>query len=123
MLDELYRSLEDPTYEGNPVETLFHIDEMLGEYDSRFKLEGCLEVMEPDPGLFPEDTGFDIATLLTPEALDTEPLCSFNFNSTMYLRRMRVSESDHPISLILSLTPRIAPRTRISQVGAGAEFP
>lgn len=104
ILDELYRALDDPTYQGDPTEILFRIDEMLGEHDPRPKLEGAfgLEEMEPDPGLFPEGSGLDAAALLTPEALNTEPLSSFN--TSMYLQLMMVSEYNHFVPSILSPT-------------------
>ena len=92
MLDELYQALDDPTFQGDPTEILLHIDEMCGEHDPRYKLGGgpILEEMEPDPGLFPEDTGFDVAALSTPEALDVGLLSCFN--SSMFLQRMMVSQ-------------------------------
>lgn len=92
MLEELYQALDDPTFQGDPTEILLRIDEMWGEYDPRYKFDGrpILEEMEPDPGLFPEDTGFDVETLLAPEALDVDFLGCFN--GSMYLRRMMVSQ-------------------------------
>jgi len=118
----MYEVLDDPTYDGDPVETLLRIDEILGEHDSRCKFEQhpILEETEPDPGLFPEDTGFDITALYTPEALNAEPFNSFN--SSAYLQRMMVSESNYLVPLISSLTPYTARRPSISQIGAGAEF-
>jgi len=118
----MYEVLDDPTYDGDPAEILLRINEMLGEYDSRCNLEHhpILEEIEPDPGLFPEDTGSDITTLDTPEALNTEPFSSFS--SSTYLQRMMVSESNYLVSLISSLTPCTARRRGVSKIGAGAEF-
>ena len=101
---------------------LLLIDEMLGEHDSMFKFQQRhgLEEAEPDPGLFPEDSGFETAALLAPEALNAELLSSFN--SSAYLERMMVSKSDNLVSLILPLTPRTARRPRSSHVGKGAKF-
>jgi len=92
MLDELYQALDDSTFQGDPTEMLLRIDEMCGEYDPRYKLKGhsILEEMEPDPGLFLEDSGFDVVALLTPEALDNDLLSCFD--SSIYLRRMMVSQ-------------------------------
>ena len=92
MLDELYQALDDPTFQGDPTEFLLRIDEMWGEHDPKDKLEEYpgLEEMEPDPGMFPEDTDFDIAALLTPETLDVDLLSCFN--NSKYLRRMMVSQ-------------------------------
>ena len=121
MLDELYQALDDPAYQGDPTETLLRIDELIGEYDSRAKLEArfALEDIEPDPGLFQEDTDFDIAAFLTPEALNNESLISFN--GSAYLQHLMVRGPSHLIPLPLS-DPYVAPRTSISQVGPGAEF-
>ena len=100
-MDKIYEALGDPTYEGDPTGMLLLIDEMLGEHDSMFKLQQRygLEEAEPDPGLFPEDSGFETAALLAPEALNAELLSSFN--SSAYLERMMVSKSDTLMSLIL----------------------
>lgn len=118
----MYELLDDPTYDGDPTETLLRIDEMLGEYDSRYKLERypILEEIEPDPGLFPEDTGFDVAELDAPEFLNAEAFSSFD--SSTYLQRMMVGESNHFASLISSLTLFIARWPHITQVGARAKF-
>lgn len=91
ILDELYQALDDPTFKGDPTEMLLRIDEMWGEYDSRLKLEERfgLEESQPDPGLFPEDTGSDVAALLTPGALDVDLLSCFN--SSVYQRGTMVS--------------------------------
>ena len=123
-MSEVYGVLDDPAYDGKPAEMLLFIDELLGEHDSRFKLEQRygLEEAEPDPGLFPEEeeTGLDATELLTPEAINAEFFGSFN--GSAYLQRMTVSRFKNLLSLEFSLTPRTATWLHISLVGAGSEF-
>lgn len=94
----MYKVLDDPTYKGNPVEILYFIQEMLGDYDSRRGREQypILEDMEPDPPLFSEDAGFCTAALTTPEVPNTEVLDSFD--SSAYLQYMMVGEFNDSVA-------------------------
>ena len=96
------------------------ISEIIGDHDSRLKLEQRFEEAEPDPGLFPEDTGFDTAALLTPEALSAK--LGTSLNSSAYIRHMMVSKFNDLVPLIFSLTPCTGRGSCISQVGTGPEF-
>lgn len=94
----MYKRLDDPEYEGNPVGVLDFIQEMLGDYDSR-RRHPILEDMEPDPPLFPEDADFCTAALTTPEVPNTEVLDSFN--SSAYLQHMTVGELNDSVAYFL----------------------
>jgi hypothetical protein len=101
-LDQLYKDLDDPAYDGDPVGILLLIKDLLGERDSKpeFGVYQILEDMEPDPGLFPDDPGFEVTTLTPPEILDAEALIPFD--SSVYLQQMAVSEFNHSAPSISS---------------------
>jgi len=73
IVDEIHKDLDDPVNGRIPVGLLNHIRGILGEYDPRYELEQYSppEEAEPDPGLFPEDSGFDFATFATSGASAT----------------------------------------------------
>ena len=113
----MYKVLNAPEHEGDPLGMLLLICEILGEGGSKFGLEQCGDMpeMEPDPGLSPEGASFDV----TPETLDAELVGSFN--GSMYLQYLMVSSSKHLVVVVLFLTPHTA-QPRSPRIDAGTKF-
>lgn len=119
----MYREMDDPEHQGNLVDALEIIQELMGEHDTRsefFEQNPPLEETEPDPLLFPEDSGFEDAVLATPEAPVTG--MSKSFDRSAYLESMKVGKFSSLVSPS-SLTACTAERLHsISQTGSEPEF-
>lgn len=101
MLEEMYKALDDPNYQGDSTEILRSAVELLEREEREVKAmidpEG---VPERDLDLFPEGTGLDTAAVSPPEPLNARlPSAS---SGSAYLQRLMVSESNHLMPPILS---------------------